>query len=105
MKFDLDAARKNAEGNPAALMFLEANKDRLVALTEQAIMAIVAAYLAGNDQNAVTAFYGLDGEAAEMIVGSGDIADRRYQFKQRALSVTKIVVQLIISALAAGVIL
>jgi hypothetical protein len=89
----------------AGLALLAGNKAYFVALGEQAITQIVTAYLAGNDQAVVTTFWTLDQQAAAMVTGSADVAQRQYDFKQRALTVARIAAELIATVLAAGVVL
>ena len=47
----------------------------------------------------------LDQQAAAMVTGSADVAQRQYDFKQRALTVARIAAELIATVLAAGVVL
>jgi hypothetical protein len=105
MTFDFDKAKAALAGNPAATAFMDGNKAALIALGEQAIMQIVNAYLAGNDSAVVTTFWSLDQQAAAMVTGSADVAQRQYDFKQRAFTVAKIAAELIATVLAAGVVL
>ena len=105
MTFDFDKAKAALASNPIAAAFMDNNKAYLVNLGEQAIMQIVAAYLSGNDQSVVTTFWSLDQQAAAMVTGSADVAQRQYDFKQRALTVARIAAELIATVLAAGVVL
>ncbi len=105
MTYDFDKAKAALAGNPIAAAFLDGNKAYLVNLGEQAILAIVTAYLAGNDTGVVTAFWSLDQQAAAMVTGSADVAQRQYDFKQRAFTVARIAAELIATVLAAGVVL
>jgi hypothetical protein len=105
MTFDFEKAKAALAANPAALAFMDDNKATLIALGEQAILQIVNAYLGGNDQAVVTAFWSLDKQAEAMVTGSADVAQRQYDFKQRALATAKAAASLIISALMAGVVL
>lgn len=105
MKFDFDKAKAALAGNPEVAAFLESNKPYLANLGEQAILRIVAAYLAGDDTAVVSAFWSLDQQAAAMVAGSAQVAQRQYDFKQRVLKVAKIAAELIATALAAGVVL
>ena len=105
MTFDFDKAKAALAGNEVAAAFLESNKACLVNLGEQAIMQIVTAYLAGNDGAVVTTFWSLDQQAAAMVTGSADVAQRQYDFKQRALKVAKVAAEMIVTTLAAGVVL
>jgi hypothetical protein len=88
----------------AAIAFLDNNQAQLVALGEDAIMQIVNAYLSGNDTQAVTTFYNLNQQAANMVVNSADVAQRQYDFKQRALTAGRFVAQILVAVLAAGVV-
>ena len=105
MTFDFDKAKAALASNPVAAAFLDNNKAYLVNLGQQAITQIVTAYLAGNDQAVVTTFWTLDQQAAAMVTGSADVAQRQYDFKQRALTVARIAAELIATVLAAGVVL
>jgi len=105
MTFDFDKAKAALASNPVAAAFLDNNKAYLVNLGQQAIMQIVTAYLSGNDTSVVTAFWSLDQQAAAMVTGSADVAQRQYDFKQRALTVARIAAELIATVLAAGVVL
>lgn len=105
MTFDFDKAKAALASNSVAAAFLDNNKAYLVNLGEQAILQVVAAYLAGNDTGVVTAFWSLDQQAAAMVTGSADVAQRQYDFKQRALTVARIAAELIATVLAAGVVL
>jgi hypothetical protein len=103
MTFDFDKAKAALATNPLAAAFMDQNKAYLVNLTETAIVSIVTAYIGGNDAAVVTAFWTLDQQAAAMVTGSADVAQRQYDFKQRVLTVAKIVAELIATVLAAGV--
>ena len=103
MTFDFDKAKAALAANPLAAAFMDQNKAYLVNLTETAIIQLVTAYIGGNDTAVVTAFWTLDQKAAAMVEGSADVAKRQYDFKQRVLTVAKIVAELIATVLAAGV--
>ena len=77
MTFDFDKAKAALASNPVAAAFLDNNKAYLVNLGQQAITQIVTAYLAGNDQAVVTTFWTLDQQAAAMVTGSADVAQRQ----------------------------
>ena len=117
MKFDFDKAKATltaqatAATDPnaktaatAALAFLDNNQAQLVALGEDAIMQIVNAYLSGNDTQAVTTFYSLNQQAANMVTNSADVAQRQYDFGQRAMTAARFVTQALVACLAAGIV-
>jgi hypothetical protein len=105
MTFDFDKAKAVLATNPIAAAFLDANKTQLQALTEAAIMQIVNQYLSFNDTGVVTTFYSLDAASESLVTTTADIAKRQADFKARVLAVGKVLVELIISALMAGVVL
>jgi hypothetical protein len=117
MKFDFDQAKAvltaqlNAATDPsakaaatAALAFMDNNQAQLVSLGENAIMQIINAYLAGNDSQAVTVFYNINQQAANMVSGSADVANRQYSAGQRALTVARFAAQALVAVLAAGIV-
>ena len=115
MKFDFDKAKAaltaqaTAATDPtaktaatAALAFLDNNQAQLVALGEDAIMQIVNAYLSGNDTQAVTTFYNLNQQAANMVANSADVAQRQYDSGQRAMTAGRFVTQILVACWRPG---
>jgi hypothetical protein len=116
MQFDFDKAKAaltaqlNAATDPTsktlattALAFLDNNQAQLVALGEDAILQIVNAFLAGNDAQAITTFYTINQQAANMVANAADVAQRRYDAGQRALTAGRFAAQILVAVLAAGV--
>ena len=111
MTFDFNKAMQSAAGNPALAQFLTANKDQLLTMTEQAIVQIIVAYIGGDAATVVSTWFGNPpmpdpaNAASTMVGNTADIAQRRYDCFQRAMSCLKLSSEIIIMALSAGVVL
>ena len=106
MTFDFDKAYAAFASQPAVQQFLNMNKDQLIALTEQQIIAVVMAYVTGGDATAaITSALSLPQQGAAIVTNTADIAQRRYDAGQRFLAAGKIALGILVSIIEAGLIL
>ena len=104
MVFDYDKAYSAFAAQPDVQKFMEMNKAQLVALGIEQIQAVVMAYVVGgNASTAMASVLSLDQQAAAMVTGSADVAQRRYEAGQRMMSLGELGLKILVAILAAGV--
>ena len=103
MTFDYDKAKAALLSDPSALALLESEKTRLIGLAPEAIMDLMLRWVKLDDQGVIVAFMSLDDQAAAMVKGSADVADRQAAAKERALIIGSVLTPLVIKVLLAGV--
>ena len=103
--FDLNAALKAAENDPALHAFLTEQADRFESLTADSILTMLTAWLFGKRQDIVTAFIGpLPDQATALVGNAADLAARQADAGTRLTAVATVAVQLILDGLRAGLV-
>ena len=108
MSYDFEKALAALQDDLLAQAFLEANRDRVLALAAEEVIQILEFFMAGKGEQALLTFYqdqswpaiklGLD----QMVTGTAGMAERVAAQKEWFLDAAKVAAGLLVTVLAAG---